>query len=164
MVRTSDAYAVKRSLGRTWAFFVVSAGLYAYYWFFVTRRQLDVELGDGRDDAVLHTAGISVPILNLVVVHWLWRDLNVLRARLELPRFPEIPYLIGSVFLPPLFYSLVLGRLNEYWDVRTEGMAVDAPVTTAEKVVLALGALFLLLWALLLLLVVLVIVGVSLAD
>ena len=164
LVRAGDEVAVKRGLGRTWAFVLVNAGLNAYYWFFVTRRQLDAELADDRDDAILHTAGLSVPGLNLVIVHWLWRDLNHLRTRVGLASFSEIPYLVGSVFLAPLFYSLVLLSLNEYWDVRTEGRAVNAPVTTGEMIVLAVGAVFLALWLLLLLVVILVTAGVLLAD
>ena len=140
------AHAVKRGLGRVWAFMVLSFGLYGYYWFYVTRKQLDGELAHGRDDAGLHTAGLVVPVLNLFIVHWLWRDLNLLRQRVGLAEFPEIPYLIGSIFLAPLFFSLVVGELNEYWDVRTGGLAGDAPVSAGEKAVVAVGALFLVLW------------------
>ena len=162
--QATSELAVKRSLGRTWVFFLISGGLYAYFWFYVNRQQLDLELADGRDDALLHTAMLSIPGLNVAIVHWLWRDLNELRARVGLPRFPEIAYLIGSILLAPLFYSLVLGRLNEYWDVSTGGRAVDAPVTTVEKVVLLVGAAFLLVVLALVVLIVLVIVGTSLAS
>ena len=140
---------------------MLSFGLYAYAWFYVHRRLLDGELGLGRDDAALHTMGLVVPILNFFVIHWLWRDLNKLRVRFGLPEFPEIAYLVGSVFLAPAFFSLVVNRLNEYWDVRTQGLATDAPVTTVEKVSLAIGGALLALWFLSLVLAIIVLVIVA---
>jgi hypothetical protein len=138
-----EAYAIKRPLGRVWLYSVLSLGLYPYAWFHVHRRLLDGELGGVRDDATLHTLGLLVPILNLFVIHWLWRDLNRLRVRFGLPEFPEIAYLIGSIFLAPLFFSLVANQLNEYWDVRTQGLATDAPMTSFEKAMIVIGgALF----------------------
>jgi len=135
----ADAYAVKRSLGRCWGFSVLSFGGWCYWWFYVHRKLFDGELGTGRDDAALHTVGMFVPILNFFVVYWLWRDLNVLRSRAGLAQFPAVGYVIGSIFLAPLFYSLVVGPLNEYWDVRLGGFAAEAPATTVEKVLVAIG-------------------------
>jgi hypothetical protein len=40
----------------------------------------------------------------------------------------------------PVTYSMMLNRLNEYWDVRSQGWAADAPVTTGEKLVAGGGA------------------------
>ncbi len=141
-----ESYAVKRPLGRVWGYSVLSFGLYAYAWFHTHRRLLDGELGQGRDDATLHTLGLLVPILNFFIIHWLWRDLNLLRQRFGLSEFPEIPYLIGSIFVAPLFFSLVAVQLNEYWDVRTHGLATDAKVNSFEKAALVIGGCLLGLW------------------
>jgi hypothetical protein len=157
----AEAYAVKRPLGRTFGFTVLSLGGYAYYWFYVTRKQLDGEVADGRDDAVLHTLGLLVPVLNFFVTWWLWRDLNFLRVRVGLTEFPAIAYLIGSIFLAPVFYSLVLNRVNEYWDVRTQGLATDAPVTAAEKLIVGLGAAVLALVVLVILIAVVLAIALS---
>ena len=135
-----NPFAVKRPLGRTWGLSVVSFGLYSYVWFYIHRKLIDGEMGEGKDDALLHTLGLLVPVLNFFIVHWLWRDLNTLRVRVGMPEFPEIAYVVGSIFLAPVFYSLVLNELNEYWDVRTQGLATDAPITTAEKGVAIGGA------------------------
>jgi hypothetical protein len=43
---------------------------------------------------------------------------------------------------------MVVNQLNEYWDVRTQGAAITAPVTTGEKIAVAIGAAF---WALIVL-------------
>ena len=50
---------------------------------------------------------------------------------------------------------MVVNRLNEYWDVRTQGAAVTAPVTTGEKIVVGIGLAF---WALFALIIMIAIV------
>jgi hypothetical protein len=154
----AEAYAVKRGLGRCWGFGVLSFGAWTYYWFYVHRKLLDGELGGARDDAVLHTLGLFVPVLNFFILYWLWRDLNLLRQSVGLPEFPVVPYVIGSIFLAPVFYSLVVGKLNEYWDTRLGGLAGDAPVTTAEKVIIGIGVGLWVLWFLTILLTILIVI------
>jgi len=137
-----NPYAVKYPGGRVWLFSIFSFGLYTFYWFYRNRRLLDGEYGD-RDDAVLHTCGLLVPVLGYFITYWLWRDLNELRLRQGLPEFSVAGYLVGTILgLGPIFYSLALGQTNEYWDARTAGHAVDAPVTTEEKVIVGIGAAF----------------------
>lgn len=144
------AYAVKLPLGRVWGFSLLSFGLYGFYWVYYNRKLIDAELAEGRDDALFHTLGQLVPVLNIVIVYWIWRDINRLRAGVGLEEFSVPLYLVASIFgLGPIFYSLVVNRLNEFWDVRTAGLATDAPVATAEKGVVAAGAAFLVLWLLL---------------
>ena len=48
-------------------------------------------------------------------------------------------YVTGAVLLFPVPFTMALNRYNEYWDARFAGQAVDAPVTTGEKVAIALG-------------------------
>jgi len=155
-----NPYAVKYSLGRAFGFSALSFGLWTFYWFHRNRTLLDGETGRGRDDATLHTLGLLVPVLNAFIVYWLWRDLDELRRRYGLAEFPVVPFVIGAVFLPWIFYALVLPKVNEFWDVRTAGMAVDAEVSTVEKVLLGVGGALWLLWLLVVVLaVVLAIVG-----
>lgn len=135
-----DSWAVKRSTGRCWGFAVASFGLWTFFWFHTYRRLLDAEMGQGRDDATTHTILLFVPIANFFVAYWLWRDLDALRRRAGLPDFPVVAFVIGSIFIQPLFWSLVNVRLNEYWDERSQGHVTDAPVTSTEKVITAIGA------------------------
>jgi hypothetical protein len=149
--------AIKRGVGRVIAFSILSFGIYTYYWFYVTRKQLNSELGS-TDDAGLYTAGLLVPILNIIITYWLWRDLNVLRQRVGLPEFNVILWLVLSMFVPfaaLVIYPMVVNRLNEYWDVRTQGAAVTAPITTGEKIVVGIGLAF---WALFALIIIIAIV------
>ena len=144
-----EAWGVKRSMGRCWGFTLLSFGIYAPYWLYVTRGLLDRELQHGRDDAALHTVGYFVPILNYFIVYWLWRDVDRLRRSIGLPPF-EVGLFVGLTVIggAPITYSLVLNKLNEYWDHRSLGWAADAPVTTGEKLVVAAGAAFWLLFLL----------------
>jgi hypothetical protein len=151
----AEAYAVKRGVGRCIGFTLLSFGAWAFYYLHTYRRLLDAELADGRDDALLHTLGYLVPVWNVFILYWLWRDLDELRRRVGLPAFPVGGYVAGAIFLAPVFFSLAAERMNEYWDARLGGWAADAPVTTAEKVLLGLGAGIWALWVLTILLLVL---------
>lgn len=137
---------MKRSVVRALGFGVLSFGLYNFYWFNVTRKEVSRELGTD-DDAALQTAGLLVPVLNWVITYWLWRDINRLRARVGLSEFSIPLYLVLSILgLAVIFYALVVYHLNEYWDRRAGGHARDAPVTRNEKLVVAAGALLWVLW------------------
>jgi len=144
-------------MGRAVLFTILSFGIWTFYWFYRNRKLLDGEYGD-RDDSVLHTCGLLVPVLNFVITYWLWRDLNDLRMRHGLAEFSVAGYLVGTILgLGPVFYGLALGHTNEYWDVRTNGAALDAPVTGGERLIVGIGLAFILLWALILALVIVVV-------
>jgi hypothetical protein len=149
-----NPYAVKYGLGRAWGFSVLSFGGWTGYWLYRQRKLFDGELAQGRDDAVFHSVGLFVPVLNVFVIYWLYRDLDELRRRAGLSGIPLALYVIGAVFLAPVIYSVALAQVNELWDVRTQGHAVDAPVTTVEKVLIGIGIG---LWALYLLVIVVLI-------
>ena len=153
-----NPYAVKYSLGRAWMYSLLSFAMWPGYWFYVNRRLLDGETGRGRDDALLHTLGLFVPVLNVFVLYWLYRDIDEVRQRSGLAGLPVAGYVVGGVFAAPILYSIALGKVNEYWDVRTQGLAIEAPTTTAEKIVVALGVGMWVLWVLVLFLGVLLII------
>ena len=135
-----NPYGVKYSLGRAWGFSVLSLGLWLVFWFHRTRRLLDGELARGRDDAVLHSIGLVVPVWNIFIRYWLYRDLDDLRRWNGLPALEVALYTIGGALAPLVTYSIALGKFNELWDRRTQGLAVDAPVSGVEKAVLVVGA------------------------
>ena len=137
-----NPYAVKYRLGRAWGYSVLSFGAWPGYWLYMTRKLFDGEAGRGRDDAIFHTVGLFVPVLNVFVVYWLYRDLSELRRRAGLSDLPVTGYVVGAVFVQPILYSIALGKVNEFWDVRTQGLAVEAPTSRAEKVILGVGAGF----------------------
>jgi hypothetical protein len=145
-----EAYAIKRPLGRVVGFSILSFGIYTFYWFYVTRKQLNSEMGS-TEDAGLYTAGLLVPILNIIIAYWLWRDLDNLRRRVGLPEFNVVLWVVLAAFVPfasIVIYCMVVNRLNEYWDVRTQGRAAIAPVAGGEKIIVGIGIAFWALWVL----------------
>ena len=69
-----NPYAVRYGLGRAWGFTALSFGLWLVFWFHRTRRLLDGELSRGRDDVLVHCIGLVVPVWNIFVLYWLYRD------------------------------------------------------------------------------------------
>ena len=68
--------------------------------------------------------------------------------RAGLPGISVAGYVVGGALIQPILYSIALGRVNEFWDARTQGFATEAPTTSAEKAVIAVGASMWLLLAL----------------
>lgn len=134
-----NPYAVKYDLGRAWGYSALTVGAWLLFWFHRTRKLLDGELGQGRDDALLHSIGLLVPVWNIFVLYWLYRDLDELRRWHGLPEIPVAAYVAGGALAPAIMYSVALGKVNEFWDVRTQGLATDASTTGGEKVLLAIG-------------------------
>ncbi len=155
----SDApsYALKRPIGRQILLFILSFGLWGFYWFYDTRKKLNAELGK-PDDAAVKTACMLIPIYNLVLIYQLWEDLNQLRTRsFGLPEYNSAVLLIVAVLVPfGVFYSYpkVATELNQYWDVRTQGRATEAPVTSIEKILAGIGAAILALYVLVIVIVI----------
>jgi hypothetical protein len=124
--------AIKRSLVRCAVATVLSFGVYSFWWFYQYRRRVSAELGKA-DDAGLHTAGLLVPFLNYYIIYLLWNDISEVRVRVGLSEIPAVAYVIGAIFVAPVFYGIVNAQLNEYWDRRTGGRAIDAPWTSGER-------------------------------
>jgi hypothetical protein len=138
-----EGYAVKWPMWRVIVFSIVSFGLFGFYWFYVTRKQITQQIG-GNDNVGLQTLGLIVPILDIVIIYWLWRDISALRERVMLSPIPLMLYigLLVASLLTGLagiavivLYILVLQALNEYWDARTHGQAVEKPATSGELIV-----------------------------
>jgi hypothetical protein len=160
-VATADPHhGQKFPMGRAWGFTILTFGLWGFYWFYTTRKEVDLELGGQRDDALLHTLGLLIPILNFFCIYWLWRDISLLCQRSGVGEFSPGGYLAGLIVLSfiglgaPIFYSLVLSKLNEFWDRRAGGVAPVRPVATAEKVVVGIGIALLLLYFLIIVIVI----------
>jgi hypothetical protein len=126
--------AIKRSFWRCALASIASFGIYTFWWFYQYRRRISAELGK-TDDAALHTVGLLVPFLNYYLIYLLWKDISDARIRIGLSEIPAVAYIIGAIFIAPVFYGIVNAQLNEYWDHRTAGQAADAPWTSGEKLV-----------------------------
>jgi hypothetical protein len=154
---SSDAYALKRPIGRQVILYAMSFGLWGFYWFYDTRKKLNGEMGK-PDDAGVKTACMLIPIYNIFLAYQLWDDLNTVRTQNY--RLPDlnVTVLVLVGFLVPfgVFWSFpkIADALNEYWDYRTQGQAREAPVTGIEKVLACAGLGLLLLYLIFIILVV----------
>lgn len=126
---------LKWPVGRVSAFWIVSLGFYGYYWFGVARQHVSQALRKGDDHPGWQTLGMAIPVVNVGLTYVLWRDVDRLRRSVGLESIPVVPYLV--IALVPLVgqaiaYTRVLGALNEYWDARTDGRAVEMPASRWE--------------------------------
>jgi hypothetical protein len=131
--------ATKWMVARVLMLTVLSAGIYWFYWYFHTRRILDRELGTEHNSA-LETAGLAVPLLNLVLLYRLFRDIGAARERQGLGRSPAAVYAllcaIPVVDLIPL--ALAVRDYDEMWDETGRG-AVHLGITLRESLLVAAG-------------------------
>lgn len=156
----TQGLAVKRSVLRVIGFGIISLGIYGFYWFFVTRKQVTEEVG-GKDQVGLQTVGLIVPILNIFILYWLFRDIDKLHRQAGLSGFPALPLAVTPLvisiitrIIPKLsiiglanlvVYGFVVSKLNEYWDKKTDGKAENAPVTGSEIAVVVGGLVLMIL-------------------
>ena len=144
---------LKFPLGRAILFSIFSGGLWGLYYFYVVRQQFTREV-NGNDQAGLQTLGLFVPILNLFIIYWLWRDIAKARQQRGMDAFDPTVYLlvaiIGGAFTfgiaSLVIYFLVFSKTNEYWDRATNGQARDRPIETVEWVLLVVGLLWFAFW------------------
>lgn len=148
--KTSGGKAVKRSIPRVIIFYLLSP-LYAFYWFYQTRNVVTEAVG-GKDQVGLQTLGLIVPILNLFILYWLFRDIDKFNKAQGGQGFPALWFILGPIILAiipvigliaPLvglvLFIIVLSRLNEALDKQG---ATEAPYTTAEIAVVVAGVVF----------------------
>lgn len=175
--------AVKRSVVRTLGFSVLSF-IYGYYWFYVTRTQLDKEAGSDRTFEMSPTSQLVlliIPIVNIVAVfvfaYGMLNDVDRLRKKVGLEGIPVWVYLSAPVaasllswipvigwilaFTGLVVFGLYVSKLNEYYDKRSAGKAVDVPVSGGEIAVVVIGLILQILFFAFLFGALLVLIGLS---
>ncbi len=83
--------------------------IYALYWFYSTRQELN-ELTKGTTSSVLWTIGLFVPLVNLYVI---WRYCEDVETASKKARDKVVLFLAWIVFLPIGMY-LVQEELNKF--------------------------------------------------
>lgn len=106
----TDGINVKRSVLRVIGLTIVTSGLYFFYWFFVTKNQLKRELKN-EQHVGWQTAGLFVPILNLFILYWLYRDVNEARATQKQPPFAAVWYVLIPFILIALAFIIGIGAI-----------------------------------------------------
>ena len=140
--KNGAAPQVKRGWIRVLVLTILSMGLYSFYWFYVTRRQIFAEQGNTTSSPLLHTLGLFVPILQFVVFYWLAKDADALAAKVDANR-QSVPLLVILwIFFGPAALVLAQVAVNDYWDKQTKGKAADIPLKFVEFVPVILATLF----------------------
>lgn len=106
----NDGTNVKRSVLRVIGLSIVTSGLYFFYWFFVTKNQLKRELKN-EQHVGWQTAGLLVPILNLFILYWLYRDINNARDTQKQSPFAAIWYVLVPFILIALAFVIGIGAI-----------------------------------------------------
>ncbi len=102
----------KRGYVRTFLFGILGSTFYGMYWFYVTRKLVSRELGT-RDRAGWQAVGQIVPVVNLVITYWLYRDIERMRTNQNLPAGFSAKKFTGIVALPQLLVPLVIVALPQ---------------------------------------------------
>lgn len=145
---------VLRSIGSCFGWLLLSFGLWSFAWIHSTLS----EIGDatGKDtNATLKTVLWAIPIVNLFVLYFAWRDVDEFIESTGESGFSVILYTLLTIFIPfaaVFTYISVQSKLNAAWTRATGGAAQSAGLGTLGLVTVLLGILA---WALYLIVVVL---------
>ena len=147
--QASGGNVVKRSIPRVIIFYLLSP-LYAFYWFYQTRTVVTQQVSS-KDQVGLQTLGLIVPILNVFILYWLFRDIDKFNKAQGGQGFPALWFILGPIILSiipvigligPLvalvLFIIVLTRLNEALDKQG---ATEAPYTTGEIATVVAGVI-----------------------
>jgi hypothetical protein len=139
---------VIRSVGRCVALLILSWGLWGFAWVYHTTKEVSPRVNRPESPSK-RTWMYLVPILNLFVIYWCWRDIEEYTKRARVQTFDLLLWFILTIVISPVaFYSypMVQSRLNEAHLAATNGQAQNAPMEAIDWIMLAVGWVFFLLW------------------
>ena len=160
----TQVLALRLSTARVLFLTVVSSGLYLFYWFYLTWKQLEPETRESHYP-VWHTLTLFVPIYGLLRMYRHFSVINGLAGGLS-PAFAVISLIVinfldlnsfGTTNLTTLVVRSIVSAaltagiiacaqnsLNRYWEQQSETKVCEAPLGKGEVI---FGVLGLLLWA-----------------
>lgn len=135
---------VVRSVGSCAGWLILSFGLWGFAWIYNTLT----EIGDAmRKDtnATLKTVLFLVPIVNLFVLYFVWKDVDEFVEGTGEQGFSVILYTLLTIFIPfaAIFtYISVQNKLNAAWMRASNGSAQKADLGTLGMVTVVIGVIF----------------------
>jgi hypothetical protein len=106
-VREGSAQRLWRATA-SFVVYVLTGGLYGIWWFFVSRQEMDQELGrkpaPGR--ALLEGIGQLIPVVNAYVWYRTITDMNTLRAKVRAPAVSMWGWVAALALAAPAVYLL----------------------------------------------------------
>jgi hypothetical protein len=142
-VEATDEAATRRLWpgALTFVVYLLTAGLYGVWWFWVTRQEMDDELGRKRSPgrALLEGIGQLIPVVAAYVWYRTINDMNDLRARVNAPAVNVWGWVAALALAVPAIYVLpeVLGPITDLFnnDVRDIIRAVGYALVPAQFLV-----------------------------
>jgi hypothetical protein len=123
-------------------FSIISYGVWTFYWFYCTRKQVSGLVETNRDDPGIQTFGYMVPIWQVWVVRDMWRDINGvaqkagtvgINAKTYTIWFAICAYVplvnyVGAIVIP-IFYLITQSRLMGALKALNGGVTINRRVT-----------------------------------
>lgn len=135
-----DQKPVLRSIRSSIAYTLLSFGLWQFAWLHDTLR--DVGAATGRDlRATTRTWLFVLPVVNLVVLYRVWRDLDAFIREQGRPGFSPMVYVVLSLVPFGMVFTFidVQMRLNCAWETRLGAGASRAPLGSFGGVTVGFG-------------------------
>lgn len=135
---------VLRSIGSCFGWLLLSFGLWGAAWVYNNLN----EIGDATQkdtNATLKTVLYFVPIVNLFVLYFVWKDVDEFVEGTGEQGFSVILYTLLTIFIPfaAIFtYISVQNKLNAAWGRATNGTAQKADLGTFGMITVVIGAIF----------------------
>jgi hypothetical protein len=149
---------VIRSVGRCIALLILSWGFWGFAWVYHTTKDVSPRVNRPTSPAA-RAWMYAVPILNLFVLYWCWRDIEEYTKRSRAQSFDLLLWFLLSIlvgFVALYSYPMVQSRLNDAHRAATNGTAENAPMKSIDWIMIAVGWAFMLLWIVFIVLIALV--------
>jgi hypothetical protein len=134
---------VIRSVGSCFGWLLLSFGLWGFAWIYDTLTEIGNATGKDTQ-ATLKTILYLIPIVNLFVLYFTWRDVSEFVENSGEPSFNPILYVLLSLIpiVNVFIFVSVQGKLNAGWVRGTNGTAQKADLGTLGLVMVIIGAVF----------------------
>lgn len=135
---------VIRSVGSCFGWLLLSFGLWGFAWIYNNLTEIGTAMRKDTN-ATLKTVLFLIPIVNLFVLYFVWKDVEEFVEGTGEQGFSVILYTLLTIFIPfaAIFtYVSVQNKLNAAWMRATSGAAQKAELGTFGLVTVIIGVLF----------------------
>lgn len=141
--------------------YITSLGLYFFYWFYQTNKQLYQHHGI-NNKPILRTCGLIIPFLNIYLLWFLCKDIKnfAQKANIEtfqspgwltaafifsstLYKLPSIFSFIGFISVLPIW--VIQKTLNRYWEKEQPHLPQKTTLSWQEILICCIGSIILIL-------------------
>ena len=146
---TTGETAVLRGVGRCILLLIVSFGLWGFAWMYHTAKEVSARVNQPPPSAGLRTFLYAIPIVNLVMWFFAWRDIEEYCKRAGTKDFPMVAFWVFTLIfgIVGLYtYPVVQSRLNDAHRAATSGRATNAPMQAADWIAIGIGWVFVVFW------------------